>query len=132
MAGTVTTTLTKIDNVMELTFAWTADASAATVPATAVPTHMVKSIKGLSCVLGTTNPGSTAPTDGYKVTVTDSDGIDIFGGAMWARSATASEQAAPVLNGNAVKRVTNGALTLNISDNLVNSATGTVKLYFSN
>lgn len=77
-----------------------------------------------------TNPGATAPTALYDITLTDADGVDIMGGTLADRSATASEQAVPAVStGLYGGRYVIGGLTLNISNNSVNSATGTLVLY---
>ena len=133
MAGSATFNLDKLGiNAMVLNIAWVGDASAGTVPATAVPAQIAKTIKGLSVVLATVNPSSPAPTDGFKITITDSDGIDVLGGALDGLSSTVSYQATPILVGSGVKRVTDGTLTFNIADTAVASSVGTCKLYFTN
>lgn len=77
-----------------------------------------------------TNPGGTAPTTLYDITLTDADGVDIMGGKLADRSATASEQAIPaVMTGVYGGRYVIGGLTLNISNNSVNGAGGTVVIY---
>lgn len=75
-------------------------------------------------VLAVTNPGSTAPTNNYDITIEDSEGVDVMGGALADRSATASEQAMPLISGSPVPRLVHGPLTFKLTDNLVNSATG--------
>lgn len=77
-----------------------------------------------------TNPGATAPTTLYDITLTDSDGVDIMGGTLANRSATLSEQAVPAVSAGLYgPRYVAGDLTLNISGNAVNAATGTVVIY---
>lgn len=132
MAGTVTFDLDKIGPALVLNISWLASASDGTVTSVAVPAHIAKTIKGTSLALATTNPGATAPTDQYKITITDADGIDILGNAMNGLSSTTSEQFTPVLTGSGTKRLVDGTLTFNLADNAVNSALGVCRLYFSN
>lgn len=78
-----------------------------------------------------TDPGTTAPQALYDLTLTDSYGLDIMGGALLDRSATVTEQAFPVLlTGVYGSRRVNGRLTLNLTNNNVNAATGIVYIYF--
>lgn len=125
-AGTVTQAWTQCTkNVECLAYTWTADASAATVPATASN----KSIDGY-VIQVVTNPGSTAPTDDYDITLTNSDGADVMGGALANRDTANSEIAIPKVDGtNYADAWVSGTLTLNISNNSVNSATGVVRVY---
>lgn len=77
-----------------------------------------------------TNPGGTAPTAAYDITITDADGVDIMGGTLANRSATASEQAVPAVStGIYGGRYVTTAPTLTIANNSVNGATGTVVIY---
>jgi hypothetical protein len=109
--GTVTQTYTLVkDNVVCLTQTWTADASAATAPATS----STSDIDGYLTMV-VTNPGTTAPTDDYDITLTDSDAIDVMDGALADRDEANSE--------------VEGQITLNISNIAVNGTTGVVKVY---
>jgi len=106
-----------------LTITWTGDASNGSVPTITCP-----AISGF-VILGVTDPGSTAPTTLYDVNMYDSDSGPVFGGAMADRSATASEQAMPLVGGTYGPRWINGATTVTVTNNSVNSATGTIKIY---
>jgi hypothetical protein len=89
--------------------------SLATVPATAGPYlngYLLQVI---------TNPGATAPTDDYDITLTTSDGIDAARGLLANRDTSTTE----VVDVNYPLKST---LTLNLSNNSVNSAVGTVTL----
>lgn len=125
MAGTVTVSEISFleSQIYTFTYSWTADAANGSVPATAGP-----EIEGL-VFMAVTDPGSTAPTALYDITLTDSDGCDVFGGELSDRSATAIEQATPKVGNSYQERYVKGAMTLNITNNSVNSATGTVKVY---
>ena len=124
-AGTVTTTITAMTtNTTKIVFSWTADASDGSVPATAT----TQTIDGY-VVLVITNPGGTAPTDNYDITLTDADSVDIMGGALGNRDTSASEHAVPKIGDIYGGRWVTGTITLNITNNSVNSATGTVTIY---
>jgi len=124
--SSVTVTYTRIGDVYTLvTYTWTADDSNGSVPATAS-----KSLAGY-IVKVVTDPGATAPTDDYDITLTDSDGVDVMGGALADRDTANTEQAVPKIGAAYGGSFFTGALTLNISNNSVNSATGEVKVYIS-
>jgi hypothetical protein len=74
-----------------------------------------------------TVPGSPAPTADYDITVTDSNSVDVMGGAGADRSDTTAQEAASALD--TFRRRVSDTLTLSISGNSVNSAAGTVRLY---
>ena len=57
-----------------------------------------------------TDPGSTAPTDNYDITITDADGYDVMQGAGANRDTANTEQTVPT-----AKSVAFGPLTLNIA-----------------
>jgi len=114
----------------QLTLSWTAAANGSFTSYTISDAQMLKYLKGLA-YQAETNPGSTAPTAAYDITITNAGGNDIMGGALADRSATATERAAPVLaSGTEYPAAINGPLTLNITNNSVNAATGTVVLYW--
>lgn len=129
--GTVTQTMARLgeSNFYVLTISWTADAAAATVPATALITTGVGS-RGTSGFIITqviTNPGSVAPTDNYDITLVDADGFDIMGGALVDRDTANTERAVPAV----VNAIIPGTVTFTLANNAVNSATGTVMIYLS-
>jgi hypothetical protein len=140
-AGTVTVTVDRYtQDVDVLTFTWTADAADGSVPATASNVNVTGPNnypnKNRNYAIGcaymvVTNPGTTAPTADYDITLTDADGVDIMGDTLADRSATLSEQVAPKVGAVYACRVMAGAITLNITNNSVNSATGTVKVYIA-
>jgi hypothetical protein len=129
-AGTVTvTTLNGSGDAIIVQFSWIANAAgAATVPATSSSTKWPTAYSG--CIYAMeTNPGSTAPTDNYDITLTDSDGVDLLGG-QGANRDTANSEMVPAKIGTVFGCApTQDAFTLNITNNSVNSATGTVKVY---
>lgn len=126
MAGTATVTrrsATLLGREIEIIrVAWTGDASDGTVPDTS-----------LGVVAGqleriTTNPGSTAPTANYDITVEDEDGLDMLGGAGANRHTSNSEEAALPL-GTYFLRTVADTLTFKLAGQSVASATGVFKLY---
>lgn len=125
---TVTVTYDSVaTNVMEITFTWTADSNAATVTSTETT-----SINGY-VISAITNPGTTAPTAAYDIALNDEDGIDVFGGELGDRSATASEYTRPLIETSTYgDRWVSGTLTMVLSGNSVKSATGVLKVYIYN
>lgn len=136
MAGSVSVTLSKVDpsgidsGKRKLLFTWTADAANGSVPDTAISANQAKVLRGLKAILGVTNPGATAPTANYDITLVDADGVDVFGGSLTNRSDTASEQAKPDMTTLGGSRMVNGTLTFKLANNSVNSALGTCAIYF--
>lgn len=121
-AGTCTGADTEVKSsghVRIRTVSCTADASAATFPATTI-----SDVDGY-LMLVVTDPGSTAPTDNYDITLVDSNNMDVMGDNLLNRDTSNSEQASP----SETPRYVNGDLTMNITNNAVNSATLTVTLY---
>jgi hypothetical protein len=133
-AGSVTVTVTEYPGRLDvLTFTWTADSSDGSVPATASTGFFPNPDRSseVGCVyLVETDPGSTAPTDDYDITLTTAtSGVDIMGSEALNRDTANSEQASPKV-GNAFScRPIYEAITLNITNNSVNSATGVVYVY---
>lgn len=76
-----------------------------------------------------TVPGSPAPTGGYDLTIKDSNGVDLTGGALANRSASEPEQVTPIIGGAYGCNPFKGTLTLGASGNSVNSATFTVETW---
>jgi hypothetical protein len=120
VAGTTTYTKTQLIEGVEVhKWSWTADASTGAI-ASGASTGEVHGY----VVLFKTDPGGTAPTASYDVTVTDPEGCDVLGGEGSDRSATAIEQGFPLVGNAYVARRVDGVLTFNGSGNSVNSATG--------
>jgi hypothetical protein len=130
-AGTVTvTTQTGSGDAIIVHFAWTADAADGSVPATLSGEGEDWPINYSGCIYAMeTNPGSTAPTADYDITLTDSDGVDMLGGGGADRSATVSEIVPAKIGTVFGCFPTQNEFTLTITNNSVNSATGTVKVY---
>jgi hypothetical protein len=111
-----------------VTLSWTADASAATVPDTAIDSSTY-GFTGWYLYSVETNPGSTAPTANHDIVINDADGVDIAGGLLMDRHTSTTQL---VNIGNAVHGypVVRGNLTVVWTNNAVNSATGTIILTF--
>lgn len=136
MPGTVIQSLKLIPNTDKaiLTFNFIADDTAATVPATPTSAEITSEIQGMYIIQVVTNPGLVAPQDNWAITITDDDGLDLMGGTLVARSDTLTQRAIPRIDttyGIFGGAIIPGTITLNISGNNVNSATGTVILYLS-
>lgn len=71
-----------------------------------------------------TDPGATAPTAAYDITILDEDGVDVLVGAGADRSATATEQ----VLGSSLGIIFNTTLTLEIAA-AGDAKIGTVYLY---
>ena len=129
--GTVTPT-TKYQSVAgsgygltQITLAWTADAAAGTVPSTDFV--LCGTIQRM-----VTNPGTTAPTASYDISLTDADGIRLDATTLDNRHTTTTEQVILNIAGSAggFQQMTHcGTVTFALSGNSVNSATGTLIIY---
>jgi hypothetical protein len=74
------------------------------------------------------DPGATAPTAAYDVTIVDEDGVDVLGGAgANLQTATTEEKACPL--GTYFLRTLANVLTLKIANNSQNGAVGKIVLY---
>lgn len=91
--------------VKKITFTWT---SAADGTASGTTTYAYDG----KVELLTTDPGATAPTDDYDVTLTDEAGVDVLAGAGLNRDTANTEQAVASVLGV----VASSKLTLNISN----------------
>lgn len=128
MPGTVTTTHRALGGqVRRLIFAVTADAAAASVPDTVLP-----SIEGRLLAL-VTNPGATAPTDNYDITLEDADGADRLQGVGANRDTANTEQAPIVYTGTSIHPPVDAdeTLTLKIANNAVNSALIGITIFYT-
>jgi len=144
-AGTVTQTLTAQEpagistggQVQLLEFAFIGSADDGTVPSTATSTAITAAIEGMCIYEVITNPGdgAAAPTTLYDIVLNDADGIDLMGGTLANRSATASERAVPLLMTTTLGTeiagcaMVNGAMTPVVTNQAVHSATWTVKVF---
>ena len=75
-----------------------------------------------------TDPGATAPTDEYDLTLTHVvTGLDIMGGNLADRSATLPQRADPL---DSKTQPSYGKYNLNVTNNLVNGAQFTVRIFY--
>lgn len=117
MAGTVTTTEKTFGSVKKITFDVTT--SSDTGAADATTTYRYDGALMLVC----TDPGDTAPTDDWDLTLKDSDGVDLLAGAGANRDTTNTEFITSGMGGLA-----NDTLTLGVT-NAGNSKTLKVYVY---
>lgn len=128
----------KTDNVNDgievVTFTWLANTTTGTVPATSTSgtwPHPRRQKAG--CIAKVvTNPGSTAPTDNYDITLTDADDVDLMGGELADRDTANSEVAVPKIDTTFGCVVVTDPFTLNISGQSVSAAIGNVIVYIIN
>ena len=132
MAGTVTESVTTIvDHVKVVSFTCTADSSDGSYPATAL-TGIPRDARGGRLLQIMTDPsGDTAPQDNYDITVTDSVGADLLLGVGANRDTANTEVAIIATNGAHSVYAGTDTLTLNITNNNVNSAVIVIKLYYT-
>lgn len=95
---------TRLATVKKIAWTWTSATGGTVVQATAYAYD--GKIIGL-----TTDPGATAPTDNYDVTITDADGHDVLLGAGADRDTANTENVAEASLG----AVAGSVLTLNIA-----------------
>ncbi len=124
MAGSTTTTHETLGHVHRVIVDWVADAADATVPDTVLPRF-----EGRIAEL-TTNPGATAPTDNYDLTLIDDEGSDRLQGLGANRDTSNTETVPVVYSGSTIHPpvALGETLTLKLANNAVNSATGRVIL----
>ena len=118
-----------------VTFTCTADAAAATYPATAFSAATTTALKGWHLYRVRINPGAVAPTANYDLTITEQGG-DVLGGAGLNLSATATEFRAPAVasvgTSYGIGEVTMAdTWTLTLENNAVNSAVTVITLFFT-
>ena len=134
-AGTVTITSSTIQVLAQptrkvITLSWQCEAGAATIPNTTIGAETY-GIKGWYFYSGETNPGVTAPTTLYDITILDADGADLAGGVLMNRSATVTEGPTAIgLGSTGHPPMVRGDLTFTLSNNSVNAALGTCILTF--
>jgi hypothetical protein len=126
MPGTVTLTHEKTGNVRKITATCVADAAAATFPDTVLPAFAGR-LQHLE-----TDPGATAPTTLYDITVEDAHALDVLQGVGANRSATVTERANIVYSGGLDHPYVSvsDVLTLKIGGNAVNSAIVVAELVY--
>lgn len=128
MAGTVTVAHSdERGEIREIVATCTADAANGSFPATALP-----AFEGRILSLRT-NPGATAPTDNYDITLIDGDGLDRLQSLGLNRD-TANSEEVPVFFASSDEHppvALDDTLTLTIANNSVNSATLVVTIIYA-
>ena len=76
-----------------------------------------------------TDPGATAPTTLYDITLVNANGRDVMGGALADRSATVTEDTMPLKNGNYTVVHNDGLLTITVTA-AGNSKTAEILIYY--
>lgn len=127
MAGTVTLTHYTLGNIRRINFSVVADAADGSVPDTALP-----KFQGRLLALHT-NPGATAPTNLYDITLIDGDGLDRLQSVGLNRATATSEQVPVVYASTSVNPPVSidETLTLTFANNSNNSAIIVGNLYYS-
>ncbi len=127
MAGSVVETHGREGSIGVITLTLTGDSSDGTIPATALTTK----IGGLLLALET-NPGSTAPSSNYDITLVDGDGHDVLEGVGANRHTSNTEKVRIIYSSSTVHPPvsTGDTLTLTIAGQSVNDADIVVKLYY--
>ena len=92
-----------------------------------VPTLAITGYQGWMLYEVRTDPGSTAPTANYDITLIDEFGIDIAGGQLLNRHTSTSERVA--LIDPPILRAT--SFTITLANNAVNSATGQICFFLA-
>lgn len=101
----------------EVSISWVADAANGSIPTLAVTDFF-----GWWITRVVTNPGGTAPTALYDITLVDVDGLDLADGALTNRSASASEVE------TMTAQIGMDGFTVTLANNLVNSAVGVIRI----
>lgn len=128
MAGTVAITYSRQRGIGKVVWTWTSDASGN------VSGTDTESLAG-EILRVVTNPGATAPSDDYDLTITDADGVDLLVGVGANRDTANSEQTVPIIetlvaaNPHGSGVFFDGPLSLAIS-NAGNAKQGVVTLYY--
>lgn len=119
-AGTVTVTETTHRTVKEIKYAWTSGSAGDAGTASGATTNYYTG----KLIWFVTDPGATAPTDNYDITITDANSIDVLAGAGADRDTANTEYVAEASLGAVVE----SKLTINIT-NAGTSKVGTAYLY---
>jgi len=120
-AESVTQSLQAGGQIQVLQMVWVTDSSGnLTATDTAYP------IEGF-LIMVETDPDS--PTTLYDITLKDANGLDVMGGALGDRSATATEVTLPLMNGNYTMIPVYGTLSMDVTG-AGNDESGTIRIYF--
>jgi len=137
-AGTINQTVTDVPETTVLaatkvvTFTCVGDSSGGSFPSTALSAANLEKISGMYIVEVRTYPQTTNPTAAWDAVINDAGGLDLMGGTLANRSASAAERAIPAM----ATSIYGGspiidAPTLVITGNSVNSAGIIIKVILS-
>lgn len=113
---------------LKLTITWTSDGSGDV--SEAISEANMKILIGKNLAHFITDPGVTAPTDNYDLTLLDAYGVDVLGAEGMNRDTANSEQSVPALKSGVYgDRIIDTALTFTIAA-AGDTKQGTVILYF--
>ena len=76
-----------------------------------------------------TDPGATAPTDNYDITLVNSNSRDVMGGSLANRDTANTEAVLPYINGTYTVVFNEGPLTITVT-NAGNSKTSEILIYY--
>lgn len=106
-----------------LTFTCTGDDSTGAFPSTALTAANLAKIAGMYIIEVRTYPQTTNPTEAWDAVINDAGGLDLMGGTLADRSASAAESAVPaMLTGIYGGRKVIDAFSLVVTGNSVKSA----------
>jgi len=116
-------------DVLKATITWLSDDASGAVTHTFDQVDKER-VRGYYLFFMLTNPGATAPTDNYDITLLDDDSVDMAGGALADRDTSNSEAVLPLLSGGvAGDRIVNGGIAVTITS-AGNAKVGVLKLWF--
>ena len=115
-------------NKAVITITWVTAADGSLASTTLLTTSHLRGLQGWYLYAVETYPGGTAPTNAYVITIKDSAGFDLAAGKIIG-SATVPAVAFCYQAGGSFLPVF-GNLVFALTGNIVNSATGTAKLFF--
>ena len=132
MAGTITEVLTSgRPPVKVITLTCTGDDSDGSFPSTTLSNIPHNEIGGRLLQITTDPSGDTAPQANYDIVITEGGGADLLLGVGANRHTSSSEVAVIESNGTHAVYAGTDTLTLAITNNNVNSAGITIKIYYT-
>ena len=132
MAGTITEALTSgVSPVKVITLTCTADSSDGSYPATALTNIPHNGVGGRLLQIATDPDGATAPQANYDIAITEGGGADLLLGVGANRHTSNSEVAVIESNGAHGVYAGTDTLTIAITNNNVNEAGISIKIYYT-
>jgi len=122
MADRANQTFKVVNDVAVLSFTWLGSLATGAVSntdtnATTITPYLLGKWKVISATTIPNSSPASAPSANYDLTLKDVYGVDIMGGALTNRSATAIETVEPLIGTNQVKYPVTSALTFAVSGN---------------